>query len=222
MSNEVVSQEPELTEVVEIEVIQKADINAPLELNLKLLGTIVGKESKSAAFILNPDSGESKLCKIADKVFGSKVVQILCGRVVLKKEDFERELVLRNGTRRVGVNNHDVLPPGNVTEIQIAKSDIRKNLRKANELFSKIKFFSVKNKGTKKLKGFRVSNVPIGSIVERAGIKDGDIICSIANQKIESIKDAMKAFSLVKNESQIRVSLLRNGKILNLRYSITN
>ncbi len=86
---------------------------------------------------------------------------------------------------------------------EIYNNKVKAKLRKkiipaANELLAKIKILPMPSAVSNKLKGFRIDNVPPGSIVESAGIKNGDIIYSIEGQQLTSMREAWSIFDQIK------------------------
>ena len=95
-------------------------------------------------------------------------------------------------------------------------------LPKANELLSKIKILPSPDIDSDKLKGFSIDNIPSGSIIEKAGIKSGDIIHSVEGNVLESVPAAWRIFNSIRSQSQIEVVLLRGNMPVILRYEIIN
>jgi len=84
----------------------------------------------------------------------------------------------------------------------------------AKESLSKIKLFPIPDPATARLGGFKVDNVPEGSLVEEVGIKNGDVIYSVQGQKLQSMQDAWAMFAKVQTQSHVEVVLLRNNEPL--------
>lgn len=187
------------------------EVNSTLNLNLKLLGTM---SNPPMAIIYDLDSGRIKLSKLKEKILGAQVVSISRDKVILERSGKRQKLFLADQNSTAG----DATDFSG--EIVVNRSNIRSQIGKANELLAKMEVFPVTDEFTQKLKGFRIDNVPSDSIIEDAGIKNGDILYSVQGQRIESTKDALLAFKSVKNESNIDVTLLRNDQFLTLRYKI--
>jgi general secretion pathway protein C len=61
-------------------------------------------------------------------------------------------------------------------------------------------------------KGFRFDWIQDGSLFQKMGIQVGDILVAINNQKINSGEDAFRILQMLRNESSIKVTILRNGQ----------
>ena len=186
-----------------------------LQVNAKLLGTIVGEPT--VAFIADLDLNYSRTFRVGDKICGARIVKIADGHVIIEKEGLRGALYMQGGMRLV---ENDVEGDMPYDKIMVSRSYMRSQMDKLNGLLAKMAISPVPDPATKKLKGFRVDNVPQGSIVEQIGLKSGDIVHSVEGEKIESTRDAIQAFSNVKNKSDIDVTLLRNGEPVTLKYRI--
>ena len=72
------------------------------------------------------------------------------------------------------------------------------------------------------LLGFSIENVPAGSIIEKAGIKNGDIIHSVQGQRLQSAQDAMQMLGVIRKQSSFEVVLLRQDRPVIVRYELRN
>ena len=69
-----------------------------------------------------------------------------------------------------------------------------------------------------KIEGFRLISITPGSLYDSIGIRNGDIIKNINGVPISSPETALRVFSDLKNESQFRVEVVREGRNLTLSY----
>jgi type II secretion system protein C len=187
------------------------------QLPLRLLGTIIG--SPSLAFIANSETGKNTICKVNSVILDYKITKISLGKVYLEKEGIPHELRLMS----IGKRGLEEFAGDDATRtIVLNRSLILKELPRANELLSKIKVFPIAKLNSAQLSGFRIDNVPEGSIIEEVGIRSGDIICAVEGKELKSMEDAWKIFNTVKAQSSIEIALLREEKALTLKYHIRN
>lgn len=196
---------------------QERDISFP---NLELLGTMLGKPS--VAFIWNPATAGSCLYKVGDTVEGAKVAAIFSGRVVIEKEGAQKELFLVSRRERRSAPVDSFVSKDDSGTLVINKYEMMAELVKDKAILSKVKILPLPDAATNKLRGFKVDNVPEGSIIEEVGIKNGDIICSVQGQKLQSMQEAFGMFNRIQNQSRIEVVLLRDETPVTLRYEIRN
>ena len=71
-----------------------------------------------------------------------------------------------------------------------------------------------------KVKGFRVLQIDRGSIYEKAGIQDNDLITAINETPLGSVAGTIKLLQSLKKESQITMKIQRNGVEQDISISI--
>lgn len=196
---------------------EKENIPALSYLPFELQGTIVGKTS--LAFISNTETEKKGIFKLNDFVGDYKLVIIASGKVLLEKDGVKQELLL------VGHNAKNEEPEiytdgSGITTV--SRALIYRQLPKANELLAKLKIFPIPEANSVKFRGFRVDNVPQGSIIEEVGIKSGDVIYSVEGKELQSTQDAWDMFNTVKKQSRFEIVLLRNDKPVTLKYQLKN
>ncbi len=206
------------TQMLNSQVSDKQEGKTSPALNLRLLGTIIGEPS--LAFISDLTSGKCGLYKLNGIIAGAKIVSITAGKVTLQRNGLRQELLLKDGGSSIEQEDELVIAAVSPGEMLVSKSGLISQMDRAKELLARVRIIPVSDDLSDKLKGFRINNVPSGSIIEQAGIKSGDLIYSVAGQRLESTQDALEIFGSVKNQSSITVDLLRDGKPITLRYEI--
>jgi type II secretory pathway component PulC len=187
--------------------------------HLELLGTIIGPPS--LAFIHNLKTDLQRLYKINDFIEDLKVIGIMRGKVLLLGEDIVWELLLRAGSRQRKKEGPAIFQDTSGMMV-VDRIEVLKQIPKANELLRKIRISQVSDIETQKVKGFRIDNVPAGSIIEEAGIKSGDIIQSVQDKEIQSMRDALQTLEQIRNLPLIKVILIRDSLPIILQYQIRN
>jgi type II secretion system protein C len=182
----------------------------PVSPPLELRGTIIGEPS--LAFIYNSNADTHKVYKLNDTIDDFKIVSIIPAKVILARNGSTWELVL-SGQATSSANYETVV---------MSRMEMISQLPRANELLSKIKIIPSADMDSHKLNGFRIDNIPTGSIIEKAGIKSGDIIHSVQGGVLENTQAAWKIFNNIRHQSQFEVVLLRGNIPITLRYEIRN
>jgi len=205
------------------EVLNKLERGVPAQTHppnhLELLGTIIGPPS--LAFIHNLKANIQRLYKINDFIEDLKVIGIMRGKVLLLGKDMVWELLLRAGSRQREKAGPAIFQDTSGVMV-VDRIEVIKQIPKANELLKKIRISQVSDIETNKVKGFRIDNVPAGSIIEEAGIKSGDIIHSVQDKEIQSMRDAMQSLEQIRNLPLIKVILIRDNLPIILQYQIRN
>lgn len=192
--------------------------NAPLGFELR--GTVIG--NPSLAFIYNSYTDKYAVYKLNDLISGYKILTIRPARVLLGKNGALRKLLLAGGTRGGSPDEQAVISADARGAKIISRAGLIGLIPQANDLLRTVKILPVPCNTSHKLLGFRVEGVPSGSIIEGAGIKNGDIIHSVEGRPIESLLDAMQMLGVIRKQAGFEVVLLRQDKPVILRYEFRN
>ena len=205
------------------EVLNKLERGVPEETpslnHLELLGTIIG--APSLAFIHNLKTDIQRFYKINDFIEDLKIIGIMRGKVLLLGKDMVWELLLRAGSRQREKEGPAIYQDASGMMV-VDRMKVIEQIPKANELLRKIRISQVSDIETNKIQGFRIDNIPSGSIIEEAGIKSGDIIQSVQGKEIQSMRDAMQSLEQIRNLPLIKVIVIRDSLPIILRYQIRN
>lgn len=190
-----------------------------IAINMELWGTILG--NPSMAFLFNPDTEQQGLFKLNDMFNGFRLVKISSGKVVLEKDGDAWELILKANNRNRTASGKAVVfsDPASGTVV-VNKTQLVAQMLQAKDVLSKIKLFPISDPASSKLGGFKVENVPSGSLIEEVGIKNGDVIYSIQGQRLQTVQDAWAMFARVQTQSRVEVVLLRDNQPLTIKYEI--
>jgi general secretion pathway protein C len=71
-----------------------------------------------------------------------------------------------------------------------------------------------------KTDGFKIFQIRPGSIFEKLGLKDQDIIMRVNSQDLDSFEKATGLFTALRNEKTISIDIVRGGSRLNYTYEI--
>lgn len=69
--------------------------------------------------------------------------------------------------------------------------------------------------------GFVVKKIRCGTVLEQAGLQNGDVIRAVNGKQVKSIMTAWGAWRKVKKKDVVRVTVIRKGKKIELKYRIT-
>ncbi|HRZ14837.1 MAG TPA: PDZ domain-containing protein [Candidatus Omnitrophota bacterium] len=189
------------------------------ETKLELIGTMIG--INPMAFIYDPAVERSHLYRVNDCIGDIKVAQIFSGKVILERNGAQRELYLssRKGVSVAGARKG--VSRDETGKVIICKSEMMNQVLQAKDLLAKVKILPQPDEAAvNRLKGFRIDNVPSGSIIEEAGIKNGDIICSIQGRQLSSLQEAWSMFNKVQDQNHVEIVLLRDNQPVTLNYEI--
>jgi type II secretory pathway component PulC len=184
---------------------------------LELLGTAIGNIKDPIAYIKDLESNKQGLYKLGSKVNDAKVIKITMGEVVLDKNGQKEVLKLSKRGRLWAKMDEEGAAITPITENRIAVNR-RELLNETSSICSSLAKMKITPYESKEASGMMVEGISKDSIVAMAGIRNKDVVTSVHNQKINSYQQALQIFNKIKNQSEIKISLLRDGKVTNLSY----
>jgi len=148
------------------------------------LGSYMDQQVQNKYKISRDPKKQERLDKIGNKVLGYQIAKILRGQVVL----------LRNGKTFI-LNfplGSEVEPIVTVSEDKriINRNAVSKKVPDLNAAFKQAVPIPFIESG--KIIGIKVTNIKDKSLAMKAGIKEGDVIMSVNNLKMDSLRRAMK------------------------------
>ncbi|MFH1777967.1 MAG: hypothetical protein ABH952_10475 [Candidatus Omnitrophota bacterium] len=191
---------------------QKTD---PYIKNLRLLGVVQG--NKSYAFIEDILANKQGIYMIGDNIRMFSIVEIYEDEVILAKDDQRVTLVL---DRTYQANDNPAITPVSENEMWVDRVSIIKEMNTVNmaTMVSQVSITPWINEASGTMLGFKIDKVPHGSIIEQAGVEDGDVINSVNGERIESFQKAIEVFNKLGVDKDIFVKLIRDGKFKTIRY----
>lgn len=190
------------------------------DLRLELIGTAMGNVKDPIAFIKDLDSGKQGIYKLGHLIKEAKIVRIAKGEVDLQREGTTQ--TLRTSQRNSALarleyeSNDLVTREGNT--ITVHKQAM---LKEKGKLLRSVKSVKVRPcYDNEQVIGLKVEGVSPDSVLAMAGFRDQDVLTQVNMQKIDSYQKALQVFRKAKNQKDIKVCLLRAGKLEQLQYSI--
>ena len=190
-------------------------------LNIALLGTVVGEQDKATAVIEEVDKRKQDLYRVGDTIQNATVKKILRGKVVLSINDKEEILTMEEGTAKRTSNKplpRSTRPGKEGDNIVLSQSELERSMDNIHQLLSQAKVRPSFKNG--KSQGLAITNIKRGSLFEKLGLQNGDIVQGIDGRDITSTKDVMEMYDKIKSGSQVALQLLRKGeeKIINYTF----
>ena len=194
---------------------------APLATLLQVRGTVAGGEKFGFAVIEERGKGKQGLYRIGDKVAGATVVRIMRDKVAFRIEG--REEILR----RVESTEAPILPPGKREMAAAApaaggkilsRSEIAGSLKDLGQMLSQAQIRPYFTAGVPD--GFLVSNIQSGSIFQRLGLIDGDIIQELNSHRIQGADDIIEMYNTMKAGTSLALKVKRQGRQEQIDFAI--
>jgi general secretion pathway protein C len=228
-------------------VVDQAPVAEPVkltDLRLKLWGVAVRGPKNSYAIIEEEKKREQGVYRVGDEVpGGAKVKSVAWDQVILdvagKDEILEIEAGLTGGIRAApspfsaAVSSGSASPRGSVasaaatgqgvqvvsdTEYIIDREEVDNALENMSQLFTQIR--AVPHFEGGESTGFRLFAIRRGSIFDKIGLKNGDIIRSVNGQAMNDPTRALGLLEELRDSNDLTVQVTRNRKDETLNYSV--
>jgi type II secretion system protein C len=191
-----------------------------LALKLELVGTAVGNSKDPIAFIKDLDTNKQGIYKVGNMINTAKVIRIAKGVVDLDVNGISMSIEVKNRRAQNTLPATGAIVSVSGDEIVMSRMEL---LKAAGSIITTAKKMKIKPYSqSDKVMGMKLEGVDKGSLIEQAGIHDKDVLTAINNQKIDSYQKALQVFRKVHKQNEIKISLLREGELKQLCYTIKN
>lgn len=201
-----------------------ADPPAPLKTGFRLIGTIVtGSTAKKGLAIVQPDNQrQQRLIAVGDTIDGYEVAAVMQNRIVLVRQGVEYTLAIGNAPRAKRPVPHGgqvLVPPGTASgAISLNRVNVLKAIGNVGQVAGQIEVTPFYQNG--RAQGLEIQNLAPDSIFNQMRLQIGDIISHISGYPVNSLEDAVKAYTKVKTATNLQLVLLRDGHRHTLNYVI--
>ncbi len=203
--------------------------------DLRLLGT-GGRDEQSFAVIEIRSSREQRVVRLGDTLEGATVAEIGWRRVVLRRDGQDEllsvpaDLAIEVGTvASTGwspTSGMGSTLPGSDADVrrvgedrfQLSRGEVDKQLANLSSLLTQMR--AVPNVEEGATTGFRVFAIRRGSLFDKLGLSNNDVVQRVNGIGIDDPARAMGLFQELQDESVLTVDVLRGGRPRTLRYEI--
>ena len=203
----------------------------PTSLPLELVGTIILSDPKrSVAAIKDKGLGQTESYQVGDLIDKrAKVFKVERYKVYFQNVDsgtFEF-VEIREDTKVLSATSSTGGPGADVGSgvrqagegrFVIDRGALESSLANPNEILTQAR--AVPNIVDGKIKGFRIFSIKPGSIYEKLGIHNGDVILRVNGIELDSPAKALEFYGAISSASDISLDLDRNGQLMSNNYSI--
>ncbi|MEA3486805.1 MAG: type II secretion system protein N [Thermodesulfobacteriota bacterium] len=186
------------------------------KLNLVLLGTVYGIGKLDCAVIEEKANNKQSLFRVGDAVASATLIRIMRGMVVLHVDGRDEVLAMevKDDKNTAGVTERTVSGTG--TSITVRKAEIDDAMKDMGKILTQARIRPYFSAG--KSDGFIINRIKKGSIFQKMGMRNGDIIQGVDGQPIKSPDEMLKLYNGLKSGSAISLNIKRRGKEQNLEY----
>ncbi|HUI46537.1 MAG TPA: type II secretion system protein GspC [Nitrospirota bacterium] len=190
--------------------------------NYKLIGTVEGEAFAGA--VLEDKSGQA-FYRINQKLpDGSDLIKIMRDKVIIRRSDGATvNLEVVDDTKIVAVQQPGMNGGAGVKKLSDGKfmvdqKEVLASTENMGQILTQARALPYVEQG--KTVGFRISEIIPGSIYEKIGLQNGDIIQRVNSQDVDDPAKFFQLYQGLKNERSIAIDLLRNGQRQTLNYDI--
>jgi general secretion pathway protein C len=189
----------------------------------RLIGTIEGEYFAGAA--LEDAGGVQNFYRIREKMpDGSQIVKVQRDKITMRRADggtFDLQVV--DDARIVNVSKPGAGAAGGVRKLSDGKwavdqREVASNTENLNQILTQARALPYVENG--KTAGFRVSEIVPGSIFEKMGLQNGDVIQRVNAQDMDDPGKFFQLYQGLKEEKNITIDLMRGGQRQTLNYEI--
>ncbi|MBI5135841.1 MAG: PDZ domain-containing protein [Nitrospirae bacterium] len=201
-----------------------APVIAPLNLNVRLTGTVVGVTAdQSYAFILDVAKRDESLYKVGDRILAEAVVASI-GRDEVRLVRGGAEQILRMFAAEAEPEPVAVsaVPSAvgavDVGVYQIDRGEVEEALTDIPKLLTQARLLPNFRAGV--TDGFRIFNIVPDSLFAKIGLQNGDVLHRINDVEIKDPTKFMEVFNDLRDASSITLDLVRGKDRKTIEYEI--
>jgi general secretion pathway protein C len=204
---------------------KKLDAAAPVDgpdfsTLLEVKGTVAGTGKDGFAIIEEKGKNKQLLTKVGNVVAGAKVVKITRNAVTFLVGDKERVL------KMIDTNQAPLLPPRpsgppaisprGAAPMVVSRSEVDASLKDMGTMLSQAQIRPYYADGVPD--GFMITNIKPGSIYEKIGLTEGDIVQGTSDRRLVTADDMTALYNSMKAGSSLTLKIKRGGQQQNLQY----
>ncbi len=197
---------------------------------VRLLGTVAGLDDFSYAIIEDPYQKVQRIFRKDDTIApGIQLTAIERNKIVIFRDGVREEV--EPGLGEAPGGRSPVAPPPQPlplsqagtpqeapTSFLVDKREVEAATQDVNRLMTQARL--VPNFSGGVADGFRIFSIVPGSLYERAGIRNGDILQNINGVELKDPEKAFQIYQLLKDNDRFNIDLVRAGQKMTLNYEV--
>lgn len=188
---------------------------------LEVKGTVAGSGKDGFAVIQEKGKNKQLLYKVGNVVAGAKLVKITRNAVTFLVGDKERVL------KMIDTNQAPLLPPPRLpaaagppvaAPMVVNRSEVDASLKDMGTMLSQAQIRPFYANGVPD--GFMITNIKPGSIYEKIGLTEGDIVQGANDRRLVTADDMTALYNSMKGGGALTLEIKRGGQQQDLHYVI--
>ncbi len=187
----------------------------------KLIGTIEGELFAGA--VLEDSTGQTFYRMNQKLPDGSAIVKVMRDKVSIRRSDgVTVSLEVVDETKIVPVQKPGATGAGirklSDGKFMVDQKEVLASTENMNQILTQARALPYQEQG--KTVGFRISEIVPGSIYEKIGLQNGDVIQRVNSQDVDDPAKFFQLYQGLRNERSISIDLIRSGQRQTLNYEI--
>jgi type II secretion system protein C len=184
-----------------------------------LIGTFISDNEPAYAIIEEKKKNVQDVFVLNDSVFGeAKLVTIKTDRVEINRNGQIEVLKLEDTPESAGSSRDAGIAVSGTDEFTVQETELNQALDNLPLLLTQARAVPYFKDG--KSIGLRLFAIKTGSLFEKIGLKNGDILKSINSNSLGDLTQAVKLFETLKNERSLSLILERDKADREFKYQI--
>jgi len=195
--------------------------------NYKLVGTITGPGDRSYAFIQEGADPKPKIYRFHEDIDGGKIVKISRDHIVIKRQKEEEVVSFLTKEARPQLPRGTPPPPPATGEAvrRMSSNRFLVNREDATAAVGDVNKFMTQARMKPHFEmgrpnGYSISEIVPGSLIEKIGLRNNDIIKKVNGQMINKPEEVYQAYSQLLKDANIEVEIERGGRSEIFRYEL--
>ncbi len=205
-----------------------SEIRPPVSLtHFRLLGTITGPKNYAYAIFQEEGSKKQKVYQLHEKIGEGEIISISRGQVVIKTKEKLETLVIAPKSEKAAPQparpiasapKEDMVRRLSANHFLVNREDVMASVGNINQFMTQARFRPYFAMG--RPAGYIVSEIVPGSLFEKIGLRNNDIVKKVNGQMINQPEEVFQAYSQLLRDAQIEVEIERGGRTEIFKYEI--
>lgn len=195
----------------------------------KLMGTVAGPKNRSWAILQNNVSRKQEIHRSQETVNGGKIVQISRDQIVIERDGKIEKLAISEQPE--AISHRPVVPraalPRSKGEVVsrlsanrfvVNREDVTAAVGNINQFMTQARLKPHFDKG--RPVGYSVTEIKPGSLIQKLGLKNSDIIKKVNGMVVTRPEEVMQAYTQLQRDSNIELEIERGGRLEILHYEV--
>ena len=198
--------------------------------NYLLVGTITGPGGHSWAILQEKGTRKQQIFRVRGNIDGGRIIKVSRNQIQIERNGKKETLSLSEEEARPRPAARELPPPSSApakgevvrrlsaNRFLINREDVNAAVGDINQFMTQARLRPHFEMG--KPAGYSVSEVVPGSLMEKLGLRNNDIIKKVNGMTVTQPEEVMQAYAQLQRDSNIEVEVERGGRSEIFRYEI--